>query len=224
LTTFDELDLVPQITRAISNMGFEEATPIQEKTIPLALSGRDLIGRAQTGTGKTAAYGIPLVDRCESDLEPIQGLVITPTRELAMQVAEELNRIGQFKNIRSLPIYGGQEIERQIKSLKKRPQIIVGTPGRLMDHMRRKTIRLHQVKMVVLDEADEMLNMGFKEDIEEILQQIPEKRQSLRFFCNHAFPYTGAGAQFHEKPGTYSHRPCRSNCSRYRTTVHRNSR
>lgn len=181
MTTFDELHLVPQITQAISNMGFEEATPIQEKTIPLALSGRDLIGRAQTGTGKTAAYGIPLVDRCETDLESIQGLVITPTRELAIQVAEELNRIGQFKNIRSLPIYGGQEIERQIKSLKKKPQIIVGTPGRLMDHMRRRTIRLHKVKMVVLDEADEMLNMGFKEDIVAILQHIPEDRQSLLF-------------------------------------------
>lgn len=181
LTTFDELNLAPSIIQAINNMGFEEATPIQEKTIPIALMGRDLIGRAQTGTGKTAAYGIPLVDKCQTETETIQGMVITPTRELAIQVAEELNRIGNYKNIRSLPIYGGQEIERQIRALKKRPHIIVGTPGRLMDHMRRKTIRLQQVKMLVLDEADEMLNMGFKEDIETILKQMPAERQNLLF-------------------------------------------
>lgn len=181
MKTFEELKLTAPILQALGNMGFEEATPIQEKTIPVALMGRDLIGRAQTGTGKTAAFGIPLVDKCEVDLEQIQGIVITPTRELAIQVAEELNRIGHFKQIKSLPIYGGQEIERQIKALRKRPQIIVGTPGRLMDHMRRRTIRLQQVKMVVLDEADEMLNMGFKEDIEEILKQIPEERQNLLF-------------------------------------------
>ena len=142
MKTIEELGLSPLINRALSEMGFEEATPIQEKAIPLALAGRDLIGRAQTGTGKTAAYGIPLVDRCQVDLETIQGLVITPTRELAIQVAEELNRIGLYKNIRSLPIYGGQDIERQIKALKKRPQVIVGTPGRLMDHMKRKTIKV----------------------------------------------------------------------------------
>jgi ATP-dependent RNA helicase DeaD len=181
LKTFDELNIPSIIIQALSNMGFEEPTPIQEETVPLALMGKDLIGRAQTGTGKTAAYGIPLVDRCMVDLEQIQGIVITPTRELAMQVAEELNRIGSLKNIRSLPIYGGQEIERQIKALKKRPQIIVGTPGRLMDHMRRKTIRLANIKMVILDEADEMLNMGFKEDIEAILQLMPADRQNLLF-------------------------------------------
>jgi len=181
LKTFDQMNLPQLIQQALANMGFEEATPIQEQTVPLALLGRDLIGRAQTGTGKTAAYGIPLVDRCEIDFEQIQGIVITPTRELAIQVAEELNRIGHFKGIHSLPIYGGQEIDRQIKSLKKKPHIIVCTPGRLMDHMRRRTIRLQQVKMVVLDEADEMLNMGFKEDIEEILKQIPQESQKLLF-------------------------------------------
>lgn len=181
MKTFDQLNLALVIQKGIANMGFEEATPIQEQTIPIALMGRDLIGRAQTGTGKTAAYGIPLVDRCEIEFEHIQGIIITPTRELAIQVAEELNRIGHFKCIRSLPIYGGQEIDRQIKSLKKKPHIIVCTPGRLMDHMRRRTIRLQQVKMVVLDEADEMLNMGFKEDIEEILKQIPVESQKLLF-------------------------------------------
>ena len=181
MKTFEELNIPPLILQAISNMGFEEPTPIQEMTIPIAMMGRDLIGRAQTGTGKTAAYGIPLIDKCEVESEYIQGIVITPTRELAMQVAEELNKIGQNKRIRSIPIYGGQEIDRQIRALKNRPQIIVGTPGRLMDHMRRRTIKLQQIKMVVLDEADEMLNMGFKEDIEEILKQAPAERQNLLF-------------------------------------------
>jgi ATP-dependent RNA helicase DeaD len=178
---FHELKIDPTIISALNNMGFEEPTPIQEMTIPLALTGRDVIGLAQTGTGKTAAYGIPLVDKCQPDLEQVQGLVIVPTRELAMQVAEELNKIGSRKKIRSLPIYGGQEIERQIRALKNRPQIIVGTPGRLMDHLRRRTIRLDRISLLVLDEADEMLNMGFKEDIEEILRHAPQERQSLLF-------------------------------------------
>lgn len=181
MTTFQELQLTEPVARAIGKMGFEEPTPIQALTIPLALAGRDLIGRAQTGTGKTAAYGIPLIEKCNTEQESIQGLVITPTRELAMQVAEELNRIGQYKQIRTLPIYGGQEIERQIRSLKKRPHIIVGTPGRLIDHLRRRTIRLQQAQIVVLDEADEMLNMGFKEDIEAILEQMPTQRQNMLF-------------------------------------------
>lgn len=181
MTSFAELNLTDPVARAISVMGFEEPTPIQAVTIPLVLNGRDLIGRAQTGTGKTAAYGIPLVEKCGPDQEAVQGVVITPTRELAIQVAEELNRIGQFKKIRTIPIYGGQEIDRQIRALKQRPHIIVGTPGRLLDHLRRRTIRLQQVSMVVLDEADEMLNMGFKEDIESILDQMPPERQNLLF-------------------------------------------
>ena len=154
---FNELGLSDYIIRAVGEMGFEETTPIQELTIPAALEGKDLIGQAQTGTGKTAAFGIPMIERVSLDDEFIQGIVITPTRELAMQVAEEINRIGQFKKVHALPIYGGQDINRQIRALKKRPQIIVGTPGRLMDHMRRRTIRLGNVKIVVLDEADEML-------------------------------------------------------------------
>jgi Superfamily II DNA and RNA helicases len=181
MTSFKELNIDPIIIKALNNMGFEEPTPIQAITIPTAIMGRDIIGRAQTGTGKTAAYGIPLAARCDLDLEQFQGLVIVPTRELAMQVAEELNKIGSQKKVRSLPIYGGQEIDRQIRALKNRPHIIVGTPGRLMDHLRRRTIRLNQIKMLVLDEADEMLNMGFKEDIEEILKQAPEERQNLLF-------------------------------------------
>jgi ATP-dependent RNA helicase DeaD len=178
---FEELGLEEQIVQSVSHMGFEETTPIQEKTIPLALQGKDLIGQAQTGTGKTAAFGIPLIQGCQRDNDKPQGLVLAPTRELAVQVAEELNKIGQGKGIRTLPIYGGQDIMWQINALKRRPHIIVATPGRLMDHMRRKTIRLNEVQLVVLDEADEMLNMGFVEDIETILQELPEERQTLLF-------------------------------------------
>lgn len=181
MSFFKELGLSEPVLQAIARMGFEEATPIQEEAIPPALEGRDIIGQAQTGTGKTAAFGIPLVEKVERKTENVSGLVVAPTRELAVQVAEELNSIGQVKGIRALPVYGGQDINRQIRSLKNRPQIIVGTPGRLMDHMRRKTIRLQEVSMVVLDEADEMLNMGFIEDIETILKDIPPQRQTMLF-------------------------------------------
>ncbi|MGD8192195.1 DEAD/DEAH box helicase [Brevibacillus ginsengisoli] len=181
MATFYEFGLHHSITRALNDMGFEEATPVQTQTIPLALEGKDLIGQAQTGTGKTAAFGIPLIERLNVDEEAIQGLVLAPTRELAVQVAEEVNKIGNVKGIRALPIYGGQDITRQIKALKKKPQLIVATPGRFMDHMRRKTIRLNSIRMVVLDEADEMLNMGFIDDITEILSEIPEERQTLLF-------------------------------------------
>jgi len=162
-------------------MGFEEATPIQEQAIPAALEGRDLIGQAHTGTGKTAAFGVPLIEKLQRNVVSVQALVVTPTRELAVQVAEELNKLGQFKGIRTLPVYGGQEINRQIRGLQKNPQIIAGTPGRLLDHIRRRTIRLGEIKVVILDEADEMLNMGFIEDIEAILKETPAERQTLLF-------------------------------------------
>ncbi|NLV21074.1 MAG: DEAD/DEAH box helicase, partial [Syntrophomonadaceae bacterium] len=197
---FHELKIDPAIIAALSNMGFEEPTPIQEMTIPLAMMGRDLIGLAQTGTGKTAAYGIPLVDKCSAEIEQVQGLVIVPTRELAMQVAEELNKIGSQKKIRSLPIYGGQEMERQIRALKNRPQIIVGTPGRLMDHLRRRTIRLDQISLLVLDEADEMLNMGFKEDIEAILRHAPQERQNLLFSATMPLHTRNLSREFMQNP------------------------
>jgi len=155
MNTFNELGLSPEVLKSISSMGFEEMTPIQQDAIPIGLTGKDLIGQARTGTGKTAAFGIPMIERFVPEQGLPQGLVITPTRELAVQVAEELNKIGDFKRIRALPIYGGQDIDRQIKSLKKRPEIIVGTPGRLLDHIRRRTMRLAQVTTVVLDEADE---------------------------------------------------------------------
>lgn len=178
---FKELGISDLIIRALSDMGFEEPTPIQEQAIPTLLSGRDLIGQAQTGTGKTAAFGIPLMENIKGRSGAIMGIVLTPTRELAIQVAEELNKLGQFLHVRTLPIYGGQDIQRQIKALQRRPQIIVATPGRLMDHMERRTIRLSDIRMVVLDEADEMLNMGFIEDIEKILSATPDSRQTLLF-------------------------------------------
>lgn len=200
MQNFDELGLSHHLIRAIAEMGFEETTPIQALTIPPALQGKDLIGQAQTGTGKTAAFGIPLVERISTENEFIQGIVITPTRELAMQVAEEINQIGRFKKIHALPIYGGQDINRQIKALKKRPQIIVATPGRLMDHMRRRTIRLGNVETVVLDEADEMLNMGFVEDIETILREVPSKRQTLLFSATMPRAIQNLAAQFMDQP------------------------
>ncbi|MGI9862670.1 DEAD/DEAH box helicase [Moorella naiadis] len=202
MVTFTELGLGQPVLQAITNMGFEEPTPIQMQTIPGALAGRDLIGQAQTGTGKTAAYGIPMVERIAVDAEQIKGIVVTPTRELAVQVAEELNRIGQFKGIRTLPIYGGQDINRQIKALKKRPQIIVGTPGRLLDHLRRRTIHLHDIEIVVLDEADEMLNMGFIEDIEAILREIPGERQTMLFSATIPLPIQNLAQRFMQAPET----------------------
>jgi ATP-dependent RNA helicase DeaD len=182
LTTFSDFNLSKELEKAVSNMGFEEPTPIQAQAIPIGLSGKDMIGQAQTGTGKTTAFGIPLLEKIDIN-EGIQGLVLAPTRELAVQVAEELNRIGQVKGVRTLPIYGGQDISRQIRALKKDrgPHIIAATPGRLIDHIERKTIRLNKIKLAVLDEADEMLNMGFIEDIERILSEVPEQRQTLLF-------------------------------------------
>lgn len=181
MTKFSDFNLSDVLEKALSQMGFEEPSPIQAQAIPVALSGRDIIGQAQTGTGKTTAFGVPLIERAKVEETSIQGLVIAPTRELAVQVAEELNRIGNVKGIRTLPIYGGQDISRQIRSLKNKPHIIAATPGRLIDHIERKTIRLQNIHTVVLDEADEMLNMGFIEDIEKILAGIPNERQTLLF-------------------------------------------
>ncbi|OEF97491.1 DEAD/DEAH box helicase [Desulfuribacillus alkaliarsenatis] len=181
MITFYDLGLSHHVIKAISDMGFEMATPIQEQTIPKALEGADLIGQAQTGTGKTAAFGIPLIETCDIKNNSVQCLVVAPTRELAMQVAEELNKLGQYKGVKTVPIYGGQDFQRQIRALKNNPSIIVSTPGRLLDHIRRRTIRLDAVKTIVLDEADEMLQMGFIEDIEKILEELPEERQTLLF-------------------------------------------
>jgi ATP-dependent RNA helicase DeaD len=200
MSTFYEFGLSNAVIRATASMGFEETTPIQELAIPIAMAGRDIIGQAQTGTGKTAAFAIPMIEKCVPEQGTIQGLVITPTRELAVQVAEEINTIGQFKGVRALPIYGGQEIERQIKALKNRPQIIVATPGRLMDHMRRKLIRLQYLLVVVLDEADEMLNMGFREDIENILSEVPAVRQTMLFSATMPQPIQELARRFMVEP------------------------
>ncbi|MCM3280717.1 MULTISPECIES: DEAD/DEAH box helicase [Exiguobacterium] len=181
MTKFQDLQLSEALVKGVHKMGFEEATPIQAETIPVALTGVDVLGQAQTGTGKTAAFGIPTIERIDSKARQVQALVLAPTRELAIQVAEELNKIGETKRVYALPVYGGQQIDRQIRGLKKNPQIVVATPGRLMDHMKRKTIKLDDIQTVILDEADEMLNMGFVEDIETILAGLPEERQTLLF-------------------------------------------
>lgn len=206
MQTFYEMGLSHLVTRATTDMGFEEATPIQERTIPLVLGGKDIIGQAQTGTGKTAAFGIPMIERIDVE-DSIKGLVITPTRELCVQVAEELNRIGQYKKVRSLPIYGGQDINRQIRVLKNKPQIIVGTPGRLLDHIRRKTIRLDNIDIVVLDEADEMLNMGFIDDIKAILEKVPQKKQTLLFSATMPKPIHVLAEEFMNEPETIRIKP-----------------
>ena len=181
MATFQDFGLEARILKAVTELGFEEPTPIQLKAIPIALSGRDLIGQAQTGTGKTAAFGLPLIQRINGTSDKLSALILTPTRELAIQVAEELGKLSRYKGIRTLPVYGGQEIGRQIRALKKHPHIVVGTPGRLLDHINRKTIRLDDVSFVVLDEADEMLDMGFLEDIQTILRHLPEERQTMLF-------------------------------------------
>ena len=177
---FFELDLKDEILRAILDMGFEEATPIQEQAIPVALTGQDVIGQAQTGTGKTAAFSIPFLQMVTED-PVLQVLILPPTRELCIQVEKEIKKLSSYLKVRSVAVYGGQDINRQIRELKARPQIVVATPGRLMDHMNRKTIRLDNLKRVVLDEADEMLNMGFLEDIETILSACPEERHTMMF-------------------------------------------
>ncbi len=179
---FNQLNLSNEVQRALSEMGFEEATPIQSLAIPHVLAGRDIIGQAQTGTGKTCAFGIPAIEMIDSAVSGVQVLALCPTRELAIQVSEELKNVCKYKKgIKILPIYGGQSIDRQILALKNKPQIIVGTPGRVMDHMRRHTLKLGSLKMLILDEADEMLNMGFREDIDIILEELPEERQTLLF-------------------------------------------
>jgi ATP-dependent RNA helicase DeaD len=187
--------------KAIDDMGFEEVTPIQERAIPLAMEGKDVIGQAQTGTGKTAAFGIPMIEAIDPRSTAIEGIVIVPTRELALQVAEELNKIGHYKGIHTLPIYGGQDIRWQIKALRNKPQIIAGTPGRLIDHLvRRKTIKADEIKIAVLDEADEMLDMGFIEDIETILETTPRNRQTLLFSATVSGPVERIAQKFMKSP------------------------
>ncbi|MCL6634170.1 MAG: DEAD/DEAH box helicase [Peptococcaceae bacterium] len=181
MVDFGGIEVSRRVAHALADMGFEEPTPIQQKAIPVIMKGVDLIGQAQTGTGKTAAFGIPVVETVNPRSAWVQVLIVTPTRELAIQVAEEISRIGKYRRVRTLPIYGGQSIDRQIRGLKQGVQVVIGTPGRLLDHLNRKTLHLGNVGMVVLDEADEMLDMGFIDDIEAILLNTPPQRQTLLF-------------------------------------------
>jgi ATP-dependent RNA helicase DeaD len=180
-TGFHGLGIDPAIIRALDEMGFEEPSPIQTGAIPVLLQGRDLIGQAQTGTGKTAAFAIPLLQRINPDVTRPQALVLAPTRELALQVAEEIGKIGKYMRVRELAVYGGSPIDRQIRALRMGVQIVIGTPGRVMDHIDRGTLKLDQIRMLVLDESDEMLDMGFVDDIETIMSHMPAEKQTICF-------------------------------------------
>ncbi|MBN1623230.1 MAG: DEAD/DEAH box helicase [Clostridia bacterium] len=198
---FTDMKLSSPILRAIEDMGFEEATAIQTASIPLIMSGRDVTGHSQTGTGKTIAFGIPALEMVDSENRMPQVLVLCPTRELAIQASGEIRRLTKYiDGIKVIPIYGGQPIDRQIRALKQGAQIVIGTPGRIMDHMRRKTLRLDDLKMLVLDEADEMLNMGFREDIEVILNDVPENRQTVLFSATMSKPILAITHQYQKNP------------------------
>lgn len=197
---FSELGLSQDILDAIKTHGYVEATPIQEKTIPLTLSGRDVIGQAQTGTGKTAAFGLPILEHIDLNNQNIQALIVSPTRELAIQTADELKKLGHDKHVDVQVVFGGADIRRQIQNLKSHPQILVGTPGRLLDHINRKTVRLDHVRTLVLDEADEMLNMGFLDDIESIIDKTPAERQTLLFSATMPPAIKRIGVKFMTNP------------------------
>jgi ATP-dependent RNA helicase DeaD len=179
---FSELGLSAELLKAINKLGFEKASPIQAEAIPLLLAGHDVVGQSQTGSGKTAAFAIPAIEKVDPHLRVVQAIILCPTRELAMQVAEEVHKLSLFKRgIHALPIYGGQSYERQFAGLQAGAQIVIGTPGRVMDHMRRGSLHLDKVRMVILDEADVMLDMGFRDDIELILKSVPAERQTVFF-------------------------------------------
>lgn len=181
ITSFEDLGLSKKALSVLKQKGFEEPTPIQAKTIPAILSGKnDIVGQAQTGTGKTAAFGLPMLELLAEKSKFVQALVLTPTRELATQVAEEINSLKGKKNLNIIPIYGGQSMDLQLRSLKKGIDVVVGTPGRIIDHLKRRTLKLNKISFLVLDEADEMLNMGFLEDVSEIIENTaPDKRTML---------------------------------------------
>ena len=197
---FNEFNLSPAILKGIEAMGFEEASPIQAQSMAPLLEGRDVIAQAQTGTGKTAAYGIPMLERVEKK-GSLQGLVLCPTRELCLQVANELANLGAYKKgVKILPVYGGTSIERQIRALKGGVQIVVGTPGRVMDHMRRKTLRFDDLSMAILDEADEMFDMGFRDDMRTILDETPADRQTCFFSATMEKDIMDFSAKFQRDP------------------------
>ncbi|MCU0469820.1 MAG: DEAD/DEAH box helicase [Arcicella sp.] len=198
---FDELPVSEDIKKAVLDMGFETASPIQSEAIPYLLEGRDVIGQAQTGTGKTAAFGIPMVDKVIPFEKYVQGLVLCPTRELAVQVTEEIKKLAKYKKgVWVTTVYGGDSIERQIKSLKSGANIVVGTPGRVIDLIERRALKLENVKMAVLDEADEMLDMGFRDDIESILQETNEERQTVFFSATMSKPIMALTTRYQNNP------------------------
>lgn len=199
--TFADLGISETILKALNEMGFEKPSPIQAQGIPAVLQGSDVIGQAQTGTGKTAAFGIPVLERIDVSNNAVQAVILCPTRELAVQVSEELGRVSKYmRGLRIEAIYGGDSIDRQIRSLKKGVHIVVGTPGRVMDHMERRTLKFDQVRMMVLDEADEMLDMGFREDIESILAEMPEDRQTILFSATMSKPIMSITKRFQHDP------------------------
>jgi ATP-dependent RNA helicase DeaD len=198
---FKDLGLSPEVLEAIESVGYSEATPIQEKTIPILLTGKDLTGQAQTGTGKTASFGIPAIEHVDVSINGTQSLILCPTRELALQVSTELKKLSKFKKgLRVLAVYGGESIERQIKDLKFGAHIVVGTPGRIIDHLDRRTLNASNISQIILDEADEMLNMGFREDIELILTRLPEERQTVLFSATLAPPILALAKRFQNNP------------------------
>lgn len=199
---FSELGLSKSLLKAVQRSGYEEATPIQEQTIPMVLAGEDVIGQAQTGTGKTAAFGLPIIEHVDKQNPAVQALVISPTRELAIQTQEELYRLGRDKHVKVQVVYGGADIKRQIRNLKNDPQIVVGTAGRLRDHLRRHTLKIDQIQTLVLDEADDMLDMGFLDDIEAIIKQTPKDRQTLLFSATMPDSIRKIGVQFMKDPHT----------------------
>jgi len=181
IENFEDLPLTPEIMKGIEELGFSNLFPIQAQAIIPLLEGKDVIGQAQTGTGKTAAFGIPMVERVNPNINRVQGLVLAPTRELAIQVAQRISRFGRYSSLKVLPVYGGEPINKQIRALDRGVHIVVGTPGRLIDHLRRGTLNLSSTKVVVLDEADRMLDMGFIDDIRYILSNVPADRQLSLF-------------------------------------------
>lgn len=199
--TFRDFPLSEAIQRAVAEIGYTEPTPIQAQSIPLILEGKDVIGRSHTGTGKTAAFGLPAIEMIDPDLEGVQVLALCPTRELAMQAAAEVEKFARYKKgVKVVAVYGGASMEKQIFQLKKGANFVIGTPGRIMDHLRRRTLRLGSLRMVILDEADEMLNMGFREDIETILAQAPEERQTVLFSATMPQPILDITREYQKDP------------------------
>jgi ATP-dependent RNA helicase DeaD len=198
---FEEINVSDDIRKGISDIGFEEMSPIQAQAIPVILAGKDIIGQAQTGTGKTAAFGIPILEMIDIKDKSIQALILCPTRELSIQVAEEIGRLGKFKKgLSVLPVYGGQPIDRQLRVLRKGVHIVVGTPGRVIDHIKRKTLKTDKVKMMVLDEADEMFDMGFRDDIALVMNGLHEDRQTIFFSATMAKEIVRFASRYQKDP------------------------